>query len=81
MDGDRMRNIERRLAGVESLLQPPGKLWGRLEIHWRDAWPACKDAPGVEECSEHGPTCGVQVSRTRGRERVVVILGGPWLGV
>jgi hypothetical protein len=42
-----MRNIERRLAGVESRLQPPEKLVGRLEIHWRDAWPAYKDAPGI----------------------------------
>jgi hypothetical protein len=76
-----MRNIERRLAGVESRLQPPEKLPGQVEIHWRDAWPACKDAPGVEQCSEHGPTCGVQVSRTRDPQHFVIIMGGPWLGV
>jgi hypothetical protein len=76
-----MRNIERRLADVEGRLQPSEKLPGRVEIHWRDAWPACKDAPGVEQCSEHAPTCGVQVSRTQSPERHVIIMGGPWLGV
>jgi hypothetical protein len=76
-----MRNIERRLAGVEARLQPPEKLLGRLEIHWRDAWPTCKDAPGMKQCIEHGPTCGAQVSRTCDPQRFVIVMGGPWLGV
>ena len=78
-----MKSIERRLAAAERGLglAKETELPGSIEIHWRDAWPACKDAPGIQECQDHGPTCGVSVSRVRERRSVVIEMGGPWLGV
>jgi len=78
-----MKNIERRLAAAERGLglakvgEPPGS----IEIHWRDAWPACKGEQGIQQCEKHTPTCGVSVSRVRDRRSVVIEMGGPWLGV
>ena len=78
-----MRNIERRLAAAERGLglTKAGELPGSIEIHWRDAWPDCKDSPGIEQCEKHTPMCGMSLSRTRDCRSVVIEMGGPWLGV
>jgi hypothetical protein len=77
--------IARRLAAVEAKLMPRQReLLGVIETHRLDAWPACKDSTAAtyEQCSEHGPTCGVNRSRVRAPIRHVVLLrGGPWLGL
>jgi hypothetical protein len=78
-----MKNIERRLAAAERGLglSRTEEMPGSIEVHWCDAWPACKDAAGIQRCQEHGPTCGFSMSRVRERRSVVIELGGPWLGV
>jgi hypothetical protein len=60
------------------------ELLGVIETHRLDAWPACKDSTGAhyEQCSEHPPTCGVSRSRVQAPVGYVVVLrGGPWLGI
>ena len=78
-----MKNIERRLAAAERGLglAKETELPGSIEIHWRDAWPDCKGEQGIQPCQNHGPTCGVSVSRVRERRSVVIEMGGLWLGV
>jgi len=77
--------IARRLASVEAKLMPRQReLRGVIETHRLDAWPACKDSIAVsyEQCSEYGPTCGVNRSRIMAPLRYVVLLRGvPWLGL
>jgi hypothetical protein len=49
-----MRNIERRQSAAERKLRPAAaELPGTLEIHWRDAWPACQGATGIQQCEGH----------------------------
>jgi hypothetical protein len=78
-------SLSRRLAAVEDRLLPGQMEWlpGVLELHFTQAWPDCHDARGhnFRQCTEHWPTCGVSVSSTRERRRVVITMGGPWLGV
>ena len=75
-----MKNIERRLAAAERGLglAKETELPGSIEIHWRDAWPARQDAAGIQPCQDHGPTCGVSVSRVRERRSVVIEMGPGW---
>ena len=74
-----------RLASVESKLMPREKeLLGVIETHRLDAWPGCKDSTAVsyEQCTEHGPTCGVNRSSVMAPIRHVVLLrGGRCLGL
>ena len=80
-----MNRLSRRLASVEGKLRPkPTELLGTIELHYLHGWPECKDTPDTpfEQCTEHGPTCGVNVSRVMAPIKQVVLLrGGPWLGL
>ena len=79
-------SLQRRLDAVEAELRL-GKgddSLGALELHYTRAWPECRDDPcsGLQQCAEHGETCGVSVSRLKGPlQRVVIVRDGPWLGV
>ena len=77
--------IARRLASVEAKMMPREReLLGVIETHRLDAWPGYKDSTAVsyEQCTEHGPTCGVNRSRVLAPVRYVVLLrGGSWLGL
>jgi len=78
------RGLAHRLAALEGRLLPEEQqLPGQLELHFTEAWPDCRDAPGQNfaQCREHGPTCGVSVGRVRRPGRFVITMGGPWLGV
>ena len=47
-----MKNIERRLAAAERGLglSRTEEMPGSIEVHWRDAWPDCQDAAGIQPC-------------------------------
>ena len=52
-----MKNIERRLAAAERGLglSRTEEMPGSIEIHWRDAWPHCQDAAGIQPARTTDP--------------------------
>jgi hypothetical protein len=82
-----MSTFARRLSALEGKLRPKtAELLGSYEEHYTEAWPDCKDMPGIEaqQCTEHGPSCAVVITRISAPiHRVIVMQGakaGPWMG-
>lgn len=82
-----MSDLKRRLVAVEGKLLPPPpvEMLGAYETHYTQGWPGCRDYPNVEavQCTEHGPTCAVVVTRISAPIRRIIVLegagAGPWL--
>ena len=78
-------SLRRRLDSLEADLrrQQGDDLLGTLELHFTDAWPDCAVDPrhAFQRCSEHGEHCAVSISKTAAPGRVVILHGGPWLGI
>jgi hypothetical protein len=82
-----MSNLKKRITAVEVRLlpKPAPQMLGSYEKHYTEAWPECKDYPGIDvsQCTEHGPTCAVVITRISAPiHRIIVLNGataGPWM--